>query len=409
MKRVLFFAGTIAALLIASHAVAAVVPSTVWTVSTTDWYYPSIAAAPSGGVYVASTTHFGDRATLTCYSNAGAALWSTSIDGASGEKVQSDAAGNAYLAGETYISLDGPNQGAGDVYLRKYSPTGTLLWGRQFGTPDNDWPAGLAVTPGGSAHVTSGGWPTNYGIPAPGSVTTIHQFLPDGSSGWTADLDPGDGTCPGGSAMMSRGTTIDSQGNIVAVFSNYTSTMKDGGNYLSFYIYLSKTNAAGQVQWIKPLTEVNNWFCNATDASANTYVTSGTRDTLAKYDADGNLDWRISNDNNPIRLVADLVSPDGTIYAAGSDGNLGYLAAYSPQGELLWSQTYQPPAGHTKLAFDDLAISGNQLVLAGQLFNRKSDWSGNYLVALAVPEPSALLLLAPVLLLLLRRGLSARR
>jgi hypothetical protein len=382
MKYAPLVVGTIAVLLLTSNAIAAVAPSTVWTASTADHYMPSIAAAPSGGVYVASTTSNGDIATLTRYSNTGAQNWSTNINRSRGYNVDSDADGNVYLAGETYTNLHAQSLGHGDSFLRKYSPSGTLLWGRQFGTPHFDSPAGLDVTPSGSAYVTSGGWPINYSTPPTGSVTTICQFLTDGTPGWTANLDTGEGTYPdhtGGS----HGTTIDSQGNILAAFSTYTNT-----GIIRDTTYLSKTNAAGEVQWIKPLANATNRFGITTDTADNIFLASRS---LSKYDSNGNLTWSISN--NAIDLWADIVASDGIIYAAGSHSNLGYVAAYSPTGSLLWSRDFLPTAGNALLSFYDLTISGNQLVVAGQLVNNSYYWSGNYLVAMAIPEPSTLSLL----------------
>lgn len=65
------------------------------------------------------------------------------LDGAN--RVAVDAAGAVYVAGMTFGALDGSNVGADDIFLRKYSPDGALLWGRQFGTAYTDGAAALAV------------------------------------------------------------------------------------------------------------------------------------------------------------------------------------------------------------------------------------------------------------------------
>src|SRR6187401_1760905 len=38
-----------------------------------------------------------------------------------------------YAAGWTGGSLDGPNVGASDIFVRRYDAEGDILWGRQFG------------------------------------------------------------------------------------------------------------------------------------------------------------------------------------------------------------------------------------------------------------------------------------
>jgi hypothetical protein len=53
--------------------------------------------------------------------------------------VAAEAGGNLYVAGTTTGSLPGwTSAGQTDVFLRKYDPTGTEVWSRQFGSPASD-------------------------------------------------------------------------------------------------------------------------------------------------------------------------------------------------------------------------------------------------------------------------------
>ena len=365
MKHTPIVAGTIVACLFTCHAAAA--PNTLWSTVTADSYPPSIAAAPSGGVYVTSTTSGGSAATLTCYSNSGVRVWGTTIDRSSGYDVEPDAQGNVFLTGETYTNLDSTWLGGGDTFLRKYSSSGALLWGRQFGTPQYDVPVGVDVDANGSVYVTSSPWPANYGTAPAGTVTTVRKFLSNGTAGWVANLDPGNGSYPNINIGV-HGTVIDSQGDLFAGFSTYTNI----NNTIALSNYISKINAAGQVQWIHPFARTVLGL--AADSNEDILLASGS---LSKYDANGDLVWTSSDGTS--KLYADFIATDGTIYAAGVRSNAGYAAAYSSTGSLLWSSTFPPPSGYTKLSFYDLTVSDNQLVLAGQLVTSGS-WSGNYIV-----------------------------
>jgi hypothetical protein len=306
--------------------------------------------------------------------------------------VQSDAAGDVFVGGATYTSLYAPNQGAEDIFLQKYNSNGVFQWGTQFGTPLYDMLEGLAVSPGGISFVTSGPWAANYATPPAGTYTRETQVLANGAFGWNATLDPGNGTFPGGGGC---GNAIDQNGNIFSNFTNYTTS----GNTVTMSSYLSKTNSSGQVQWTKS-TGASDGGQSATDSTGDVYVASHS---LEKFDNSGNAQWTVNSGS--YSLLSVCVGADGTVYAGGygyesaSYPFAGYLAAYSPGGTLLWSQFITPPAGSTQMTFDSLTISGNELVGAAELVNGGYD-SGNDIIALNVPEPSCIVLLAGSALLL---------
>jgi hypothetical protein len=88
----------------------------------------------------------------------GAPLWirrwgTPEADGAAA--VTTDPDGNIYVLGATGGNLDG-NLGAGntDAFLTLFSPQGTKLWTRQWGTSGTDAAGGLLVTPNREIYVT---------------------------------------------------------------------------------------------------------------------------------------------------------------------------------------------------------------------------------------------------------------
>lgn len=56
-----------------------------------------------------------------------------------------DSSGNAYLMGDTEGSLASANRGDRDVFIRKYGPSGTHVWSKQYGTPEGDSGRGIAL------------------------------------------------------------------------------------------------------------------------------------------------------------------------------------------------------------------------------------------------------------------------
>src|SRR5204863_8814709 len=94
----------------------------------------------------------GSDAFVRKYAADGTVLWTRQFgtpdhDGASG--VATDSSG-VYVAGSTSGELPGQTtNGLRDGFVRKYSPTGTLLWTQQFGTAALDAVHGIAVTSDG--------------------------------------------------------------------------------------------------------------------------------------------------------------------------------------------------------------------------------------------------------------------
>lgn len=108
-----------------------------------------VSADPSGNVFVAGAvggqlphqTHRGGTdAFVRAYDASGAVLWTRQFgtryyDAAYQTAV--DATG-VYVAGETVGRLGASSLGGSDAFVRKYDPTGALLWTRQFGTSKAD-------------------------------------------------------------------------------------------------------------------------------------------------------------------------------------------------------------------------------------------------------------------------------
>ncbi len=233
----------------------------------------SVAVDAQNNVYVAGETGgslFGQNsgadanlyaaidAYIVEYDTNGNQLWTKQF-GAGGtnsaDRIRFDNAGNFYVAGGT-ASLFGPDVTGYDSYVAKYSPTKTLLWGKQFGSVnpgDRTDSYGLCVDASGNVYVAGG---TNMHDDIDGNPDTgdgyITKFNTNGNSLWTqrwatAADDSVNDIC------------LDSQGNIYAVgetagllFAPFTGSDHNGvvakydsnGNLISGIQYGAFTNLA---------------------------------------------------------------------------------------------------------------------------------------------------------------------
>jgi hypothetical protein len=94
-----------------------------------------IAADGSGNIYVTGSSPPGGNAMLTKLDSNGNEQWlrtivNTGADDSRGVTV--DAAGNVYIAG--LLQENGPTDFSQDAFVAKYTPTGTLLWSKSWGT-----------------------------------------------------------------------------------------------------------------------------------------------------------------------------------------------------------------------------------------------------------------------------------
>jgi hypothetical protein len=120
-----------------------------------------------------------------------------------------DASGNAYAVGTVLGGALEGQTGAGldDAVLRKYDPSGNVLWTRQFGTAADDVGFGVAVDPSGNAVVSGITQGTFAGQAAAGVEDAfVRMYDSGGNVVWTRQF---------GTAYTDRGTgvAIDASGN----------------------------------------------------------------------------------------------------------------------------------------------------------------------------------------------------
>ncbi|NOY91489.1 MAG: hypothetical protein GXP55_09785 [Deltaproteobacteria bacterium] len=121
-------------------------------------------------------------------------LWTQQFGSSGSDICQSvvlDGNGNVYVGGYTNGSIDAANAGANDVFVRKYSVLGSLIWGRQLGTAGDDYGRSLAVDAVGTIYIsgdTSGALTgTNLGF----TDAFVARYSPVGTAmtGWQLGTD----------------------------------------------------------------------------------------------------------------------------------------------------------------------------------------------------------------------------
>ncbi len=123
-----------------------------------------ISSIDLGGGTMRTPSSNDDDVFLAKFSSAGTPLWSTSFSGPGNEMPSGlavDSNGNVTVTGgfNYTINIGGDvltsaTSGSSDVFVAKYSPSGSRLWSNRFGGPSNDSSDALAVDRSGSAIVT---------------------------------------------------------------------------------------------------------------------------------------------------------------------------------------------------------------------------------------------------------------
>lgn len=284
---------------------------------TTDSDIAGGVAADSSGVYVAGSTvgvFPGQSAAggidlyLRKYSFNGSVLWTRQFGTASDDDtvgpsgaVATDATG-VYVGGTTDGTLPGQTAaGHGDAFVRKYSPSGDIMWTRQFGTSADDLVSGVAVHSSGVyvAGYTSGTFP---GAPGGSGVDVfIAKLAPEtGNPVWVRQFGVR------GSPTDIGGVDVDSTGVYVA-------GLHSTGDVNVPQAHLRRYDFDGNVVWARQLPNANGYFFSLWSVSVHptgVYITGQVQEgffgdparggngaaahivgLLRKYDVEGNELW----------------------------------------------------------------------------------------------------------------------
>ena len=122
------------------------------------------------------------------FDSSGAPQWTRQIGSGGtdiGEGLAADNLGNVFVGGWTDGNVSGTKFGSWDAFLAKYDAAGNQLWRRQFGTSQDDRAFGLSTDDSGNVYVT-GFTSGNLASTTPsGSDVFLRKYGPTGNVIWT--------------------------------------------------------------------------------------------------------------------------------------------------------------------------------------------------------------------------------
>ena len=273
--------------------------------SSNDFAY-GVATDISGNVYVAGGTEGGLDGNTSAgntdlfvvkYSSSGTKQWtnqfgSSSRDSANG--VAPDSSGNVYVTGMTNGGLDGcKSAGVEDLFVVKYNSSGTKLWTNQFGTWDTDFANGVATDSSGNVYVTGSTYRSLDGNTSAGNADLfLVKYNSSGTKQWTKQLGSS-------SDDYANGIVTDSSGSVYISGTTYGGL--DGNTSAgNADLFVVKYNSSGSKQWTKQLGTPSTDTANgvATDSSGNVYVAGGTYGGLDGNSGSGGNDFFVVKYNS---------------------------------------------------------------------------------------------------------------
>ncbi|MBI5623888.1 MAG: SBBP repeat-containing protein [Elusimicrobia bacterium] len=264
--------------------------------------------------------------------------------------VAKDNSGNVYVTG--YLN-DGPNP---DTFVRKYNPTGSVVWTQYYNSPANNVDRGGDITVDGSGNVYVTGHETRPDLGQNQNIW-VRKYDTNGLIQWTTTYNN-----PADSDDFGSGIAVDGSGNVYVTGNERRDDLSQGWN-----VFVRKYDTNGLIQWAttynSPADANDLGYRIAVDGSANVYVTGyETRSDLVqgeniwvrKYDTNGLIQWATTY-NSPANSDDEgqdiAVDGSGNVYVSGferrDDLVQGYnilVRKYDTNGLIQWTATYNSPA-----------------------------------------------------------------
>ncbi|MBK7909423.1 T9SS type A sorting domain-containing protein [Candidatus Pollutiaquabacter sp.] len=277
-----------------------------------------------------------------------------------GNGIITDDSGYVYVVGQSEYGTDFGggvsfySAGQHDIFLCKYSPTGTLLWMRHAGGSDGDAGSAIGLDAQRNVYIVGEFETTCYFSPTD-SITVggandsfIAKYDNNGNLQWVRRAG-------GSSDCRARGLAVDADGNSywtggfggTSNFGGINITSSNGGQDC----YIAKYNANGQAVWVRKgggnrddrgrgamldgqgnLYVVGSFGTSAT--FSGTTITSNSAQQgafLAKYDTSGSLQWILPMGGccDTIRAYSITRDNAGNIYTTGYFGSTMTLGSLS--------------------------------------------------------------------------------
>jgi enterochelin esterase-like enzyme len=286
--------------------------------------------------------------------------------------------------GSTYIALGAGGQVNGethtgelDVAVVKRGADGAVMWTRQFGTAANDRPYGLAIDAQGDVIVagyTAGDFDGAH-PDASSDDAFVAKLSPDGEILWTLQF--------GDAAEADRAYGLALGDNGMIYVAGYTKGVLGGDHIGDKDIIVAAVTTEGTLSWADQFGGTGEDKGYAVAVSGDNVYLAGVFATdpggldahLSAYTVGGEYLWtQILGTPDWDEGQGVAIGPDGTVYMTGfaagalegheffGDKDI-FLAAYSPEGEFVWSDQVGG-AGNDKGADIVVDASGRVTVAA---------------------------------------------
>jgi serralysin len=273
---------------------------------------------------------------ISKYNSEGKAVWDILFGTGTDEYstgITTSSDGSVYIIGLTLGSPDGQinNGGIGDGFLVKYNADGTKIWTRLFGTNQSDFPLSAKTGPDGSVYVTGFTTGSLGGVINGTSDAFLIKYSPTGTKLWTKQfgstgIDGAYSITIGldGSLYLTGSTdgSIDRQSNSGGSDVLITKYTQDGTQ-----VWTKLLGTSGQDYATSIATGIDGYLYIAgkTSGSLDGKINKGdTAGFLAKYSADGEKIWvELIDTSSEDTALSVATSPNGSIYVSGyTEGQL---------------------------------------------------------------------------------------
>lgn len=363
-------------------------------------YGESIATDASGNVFVtgyfnSTSISFGSTTLtnagsqdifLVKYDASGNVLWATRAGGTGNDQslsVATDNEGNVFITGTygsstiTFGAVTLTNAGTSNIFLVKYSASGSVLWAKTAGGTGYDATAGVTTDASGNAYIT-GGFSSStitFGTTTLTNAATsvndyfVAKYNGAGNPVWAQRAG-------GTSSEQGFSITADSSG-FIYVAGGFQSATLDFGSYSisnlgDYDLFVVKYDSSGTVYWVKSaggtlddvplgITTDNHGNCIITGYyyspslpfGTTTLINAGTTNTfLAKFNSIGNIDW--------VKSFGGSLKDNGTSVTADASGNV-YLTGEFGSSAITFGSTSLTNHGSYNIFFAKFDSTGNNL------------------------------------------------
>jgi hypothetical protein len=286
-------------------------------------------------------------------------VWAQQLPGPGADRadaVVADGAGGTFETGTANGSLAGPSSGLLDVYVIHRSPTGSVIWQRQFGTSDSEGGHDLATDGAGGVFV-AGYTAGDLAGPSAGLADIfVAHFDGSGNTLWIRQLGNSE-------QQVARGAWSDGAGGVVVC--GFTLGSFLGTSAGDYDAWIVRFDAAGNQVWGSQFGTQDAEVCvGLSDDGAGGFYLSGyttgsfggpaqgDRDAwCARVDSAGSLVW-VRQIGSPEQDEGDDVAGDGaggcylmgdTAGALGQGGGGGFdvfLARFDGAGNPIWIREF---------------------------------------------------------------------